>query len=188
MPTAEDPDGARTATLEAFADTIIPGEKRCLDDRAVAGAAVGGGAVAAGALTLLEGEEGGLAPMLAGLAESLNAHATAYAAERGLVLTGDAPPFVELRFVDRTNLVQALTAPGHAERTLWNGVAIFAYMAFDSAAHMSTVDAVAAGHVGLAMMGFAEPDSDGLWRFPDHTYGRQLAPLHSATTASGSLP
>ena len=42
-------DAERTLVLEAFADTIIPGEKRTPDDRAVAGASVGGGAVAAGA-------------------------------------------------------------------------------------------------------------------------------------------
>ncbi|MET8067907.1 DUF5987 family protein, partial [Micromonospora sp. NPDC005313] len=35
-------------TLEAFADTIIPGERRHATDRAVAGAADGGGAVASG--------------------------------------------------------------------------------------------------------------------------------------------
>src|SRR4051812_23930655 len=40
-----DPQDTTTLTLEAFADTIIPGEKRSPDDVAVAGAAEGGGAV-----------------------------------------------------------------------------------------------------------------------------------------------
>ena len=36
-------DPATVATLEAFADTLIPGEKRSPDDRAIAGAAPGRG-------------------------------------------------------------------------------------------------------------------------------------------------
>jgi len=47
-------DGTPAAmTLEAFADTIVPGEKRSPDDHAIAGAASGPGAVGAGALELL---------------------------------------------------------------------------------------------------------------------------------------
>jgi hypothetical protein len=181
-------DIPQTLTLEAFADTILPGEKRSADDRSVAGAAEGGGAVAAGAVQLLRMPEGGLAPLLAQLAESLNNHASAYAAARGVALEDAVPPFVALAFPDRTALVQELTHPGHPERELWNGIAIFSYMAFDSAAHMHTTDAIAAGHVGLTWMGFARPDADGLWRFPDHSYGRPLAPKHPDTTPTGSLP
>src|SRR5436190_964444 len=48
------------ATLEAFADTIIPGERRGPDDRAIAGVAPGGGAVAAGALELLAWDATGI--------------------------------------------------------------------------------------------------------------------------------
>jgi hypothetical protein len=51
---------------------------------------------------------------------------------------------------------------------------------------MHTTDAIAAGHVGLATIGFAPPDADGLWRFPAYSYGRQLATLHPDTTPSGS--
>jgi enediyne biosynthesis protein E8 len=181
-----DPQSARTMTLEALADTIIPGDKRGAADRTVAGAVADGGAVAAGAVTLLELPEGGLAPMLDALVLGLNGHAAGYAAEHGLPLDEAVPPFVALPFADRTSLVQALTGRDHPERELWVGVAIFCYMAFDSAAHLHTADAVAAGHVGLATMGFANPDADGLWRFPAHSYGRQLAPLHPDTTLSGS--
>jgi enediyne biosynthesis protein E8 len=35
-------------------------------------------------------------------------------------------------------------------------------------------------------MGLARPDDDGLWRFPQYSYGRRLAELHPHTTASGS--
>ncbi|HYS37141.1 MAG TPA: DUF5987 family protein, partial [Pseudonocardiaceae bacterium] len=41
-------------TLEAWADTIIPGEKRWPDDRAIAGVSTGGGSVAAGAIEVLQ--------------------------------------------------------------------------------------------------------------------------------------
>lgn len=176
----------RTITLEAFADTILPGEKQDPDDRAVAGVTTGGGAVAAGAVTLMESEEGGLAPYLDDLARGLNGAAAQYAAQQQLALDPDLPPFVALPFPHRTGLVQGLMSLDNPDREHWVGIAIFSYMAFDSAAHMHTADAIASGHVGLATMGFAKPDPDGLWRFPDYSYGRALAPLHPATTPSGS--
>ncbi len=190
MPDAEAnaADVARTMTLEAFADTIIPGEKRSPDDRAIAGVAQGGGAVAAGAVELLEHPAGGLAESLGGLMHLLNAHALAYASEQGLVLDDDSvPPFVALSYSDRVALILQLTAPGHPEKAMWVGVALFSNMAFDSAAHMSTIDALAAGHPGLTAMGFAKPDADGLWRFPQYSYGRPLSNLHPLTSENGSL-
>jgi hypothetical protein len=188
VPTPDGYDGyqARTTTLEAFADTIIPGEKRSPDDRAVAGAAAGGGAVAAGAIELLEMPATGIAAALDHLAGALNGHAEAYAAERGLALDGDVPPFVALPYEHRAALVQALTTPGHPEKDGWVLLALFSNMAFDVAAHMHTTDAIAAGHPGLRAMGFAEPDPDGLWRFPAYSYGRVLASPHPDTTPSGS--
>jgi len=173
-------------TIEAFADTIIPGEKRSPDDRAIAGASVGGGAVAAGALELLEQPAGGVAPALDALAFSLNAHAAEYAEERSLVLDDDVPAFVALPFEHRTELVQILTAPDHPEKQLWVGLAMFSNMAFDSAAQMSTVDAFATGHPGLLTLGYSRPDSDGLFRFADFSYGRPLARIHPDTTTTGS--
>lgn len=174
-------------TMEAFADTIIPGEKRGPHDRTVAGAAADGGAVAAGAVEVLELPEGGMAPMLDDLATALNQHAVEYAAERQLVLDEQVPPFVALPFRHRTALVAQLTDRDHPEKEIWVGIAIFSYMAFDSAAHLHTADAVAAGHVGLRTMGFAAPDSDGLWRFPDYSYRRPLADVHPDTTPAGNL-
>lgn len=41
------------STLEAFADTLVPGERRSSSDRAIAGAAPGPGAVQAGVIALL---------------------------------------------------------------------------------------------------------------------------------------
>ena len=177
---------ARTMTLEAFADTVIPGEKRWPDDRAVAGVSEGGGAVASGTLALLESAEGGLADMLDYFADGLNGYAGRYAAENDLALEDSVPPLVALPFPDRTRLVQALTGPDNPEKDLWVGLAMFSFMAWDTGAHMHTVDALAARHPGLTAMGFAQPDSDGLWRFPQFSYGRALARPHPDTTPSGS--
>ncbi|KJK58384.1 regulator [Saccharothrix sp. ST-888] len=177
---------ARTITLEAFADTIVPGEKRSPTDRAVAGAAEGGGAVVAGAIDLLELPGAGLAPDLPNFATALNAHAATYAAEQDLALDGSVPPFVSLSFTHRTELVRRLTAIAHPERPLWVLLALFCNMAYDTGAHRHTAEAMADGHPGLVAMGFGKPDTDGLWRFSDFTYGRPLATSHPDTTASGS--
>ncbi|MGH3661440.1 MAG: DUF5987 family protein [Micromonosporaceae bacterium] len=173
-------------TFEAFADTLVPGERRCPEDRAVAGAAEGGGAVVAGAVDLLQLPEVGLVDALHGLAQALNGHARTYAEERGLRLDPTVPEFVSLPFSDRTTVIRTLTATGHPEKEIWVVLAVFCTMAFDSAAHMPTEAAVAAGHPGLATVGFSAPDPDGLWRFSEHSYGRQLASLHPRTSPSGS--
>lgn len=179
-------DEARTMTLEAFADTIVPGEKRGQDDRAIAGAAPGPGAVAAGALELLHTEATGVTVGLPYLAQAVNDHARAYAGAAGLTLDDTVPPFVALPFEHRTELVRRLTAPGHPEKDGWVGLALFCNMAYDSAAHLHTADAIAAGHPGLLAMGWSTPDPDGLWRFPRYGYGRKLADIHPDTTPSGS--
>jgi hypothetical protein len=182
---AED-DTARTMTLEAFADTIMPGEKRFPGDHAIAGVSEGGGAVAAGAIAMMELPAGGLAPALAELARVLNGHARQFAEDRGTDLDESVPPFVALAYDQRAALVLALTKPGNPGRQLWANLATFSNMAFDTAGHMSTHDALAAGHPGLVTMGFAPPNPDGLWRFPKFSYRRALASLHPNTTASGS--
>jgi hypothetical protein len=63
---------------------------------------------------------------------------------------------------------------------------MFSNMAWDTGGYMHTVDALAAGHPGLLTLGFAPPDADGLWRFPNYSYGRPLAQIHPNTTPSGS--
>ncbi|PSL53392.1 hypothetical protein B0I31_109182 [Saccharothrix carnea] len=176
----------RTMTLEAFADTIVPGAKRSPDDRAVAGASEGGGAVVAGAVDLLETPAAGVAEGLDSLTQMLNGHARDYAAEHGLELDEDVPPFVALAFEHRTALVARLVAPGHPEKDGWVALTLFSNMAFDTGAHMHTLDAIAAGHPGLKAMKFSKPDADGLWRFPAFTYGRPLARKHPDTTPSGN--
>lgn len=177
---------AETLTLEAFADTIVPGEKRFPDDVSVAGACAGAGAVAAGALELLRTPATGVTPGLPYLAETLNKHSVVHAADHELALDGELPAFVALPFAARTAVVRELTRPGHPEKDGWVALALFCNMAFDSAAHLHTADAIRAGHPGLAAMGFFDPGEDGLWRFPGYSYRRKLADLHPNTTPDGS--
>jgi hypothetical protein len=181
-----DTERARTMTLEAFADTILPGEKRSSDDRAVPGVSPGGGAVAAGALDVLRSPEGGMEPALDTMADLLDGHARQYAAEGGIELDETVPAFVALEFADRVALVQRLVAAGHPERDAWISIAMFSTIAFDAAAHRHTTDAVAGGHPGLTTMGFLPAGPDGLWRFGAFSYGRPLARPHPDTTPSGS--
>ena len=49
-------------------------------------------------------------------------------------------------------------------------------------AALRAAEALAAGHPGLTAMGITAPDADGLWRFADYGYGRELARLHPNTT------
>ncbi|WP_026185115.1 DUF5987 family protein [Salinispora pacifica] len=181
-----DAEQTRVMTLEAFADTIVPGQKRSPDDRAIAGVSADGGAVASGALALLEDPASGFALTLAPLSTALNSHATGYAEARGLLLDPGVPPFVALSYDHRTALLSELLSPEHAEREMWVGLALFSNMAFDSAAHIGTHEALAAGHPGLLTIGISRPDEDGRWRFPEYSYGQPLAPLHPDTVASGS--
>ncbi|HEY1624228.1 MAG TPA: DUF5987 family protein [Streptosporangiaceae bacterium] len=172
-------------TLEAFADTFVPGEKRSPDDAAIAGAAPGPGAVAAGAIELLETPATGITSSLDDVVATLNDHASSYATEHDIPLDESVPPFVGLDYEQRSELMRELTAPDHPEKEFWVLTALFCFMAFDTAAHMDTIQAIENGHPGLTMMGFAKPDSDGLWRFPDYSYGRQLARSHPDTTPNG---
>lgn len=181
-----DEEQSRTMTLEAFADTILPGEKRSPDDRAIAGVGKGPGAVEAGALELLHMPATGVTAGLEYLVLSLDNHARAYANDNGVELDGDVPPFVSLSYVDRRKLVSSLVAPGHPEKDGWVALALFCNMSYDSAAHLHTAQAIADGHPGLKAMGLFKPDDDGLLRFKNFSYGRKLAELHPDTTPSGS--
>ncbi|MGI8666797.1 MAG: DUF5987 family protein [Jatrophihabitans sp.] len=181
-----DDETVKTMTLEAFADTIVPGNKRFPEDRAVAGVSEDGGSVAAGAMELLESPAGGLSPWLVGLAGMLNGHATNYANEIGHDLDSTVPAFVSLSHEQRAKLILLLIAPDHPERQGWVNLVMFSNMAFDAGAHLHTTEALAAGHPGLLMLGFQPPEADGLWRFPNYSYGRQLAQIHPNTTATGS--
>ena len=96
------------ATLEAFADTMVPGEKRHALDRAIAGAAPGPGAVQAGAVALLQLPELGVELLLPELAALLNTEATAWALRQGPRAAADPTP------VRRTGLRRPDPSRGHA--------------------------------------------------------------------------
>lgn len=172
-------------TLEAFADTLIPGEKRHPGDRAVAGAADGPGAVQAGAVELLHFPPAGVAPAIAGVAAGLSARAVAYALEHRIALDPTVAPWVSLDFEQRTDLAVRLLGGTDPDRALWEAVGALVFLAFHTAGHLPTAMAVRDGHPGLASIGFPQPDADGLWRFPDHSYRRPLARPHPATTTGG---
>jgi hypothetical protein len=71
---------------------------------------------------------------------------------------------------------------------MWAGLAMFSNMAFDTGAHMHTVDALEAGHPGLIALGYRRPDEDGLWRFKNFSYRKPLAKLHPDTDpTTGSM-
>lgn len=177
-------DAVTRDTLEAFADTVVPGEKRSAGDKVIAGAGAGPGAVQAGAVAVLTLPELPLTPLLPGLAAGVNTEATAYAAAHGVVPEPGLPPFVGLPFEHRTGLLRQMLAEGFVNKG-WTLLAAIAALAFDTAAHLHTPE-VAGEHPGLTYLRFPLPDADGLWRFPEFTYGRALAPLHPATTPSGS--
>jgi hypothetical protein len=176
----------QAATLEAWSDTMIPGEKRWAGDRAIAGAAAGPGAVQAGALTLMHFAPMGLEPALPALVVGLNTEATRYAAEAGVPLDPTVPPFVSLPFRHRTALALELLDKDRPDQLAWYALSAVAFLAFHTAGHLHTANAVRSGHPGLKWIGFPHPDADGLWRFPEFSYRRELARLHPHTTRSGN--
>jgi enediyne biosynthesis protein E8 len=179
-------ESATAQTLEAFADTLVPGERRFPGDLAIAGAVSGPGAVQAGVMDVLTSPRLPLAPLLPEIAALLDARALAYAVTHLILLPPTSPAFVGLSFADRTALVGGLFGPDDLDRPVWQVLSLVVGLAFDTAAHLDTREALAAGHPGLAWLRFPAPDADGLWRFPQFSYGRPLAALHPATTPSGS--
>ena len=177
-----------TTTLEAFADTLIPGQKRYAGDYAVAGVVRGPGAVQAGAVDLMWFPQAAIGPALPGFAAMLNERATAYAAQHQHALDPTLPPFVALSFRDRTMLCLDLLDPSAPDYLAWWALAAMPFIAFHTAGHLHTVDAVRHGHPGLRAIRFPHPDRDGLWRFPHFSYRRRLAHSHPHTTSNGNPP
>jgi enediyne biosynthesis protein E8 len=101
-------------------------------------------------------------------------------------LPWDRPAFVGLPFIHRTALLKRMIAPGEVDRLSWVVLAFLAGLAFDTAAHEHTADAIRAGHPGLAWLSFPPPGPDGLWRFSGYSYRRVLADPHPATTPTGN--
>ncbi|WP_436501718.1 DUF5987 family protein [Actinokineospora sp. HUAS TT18] len=181
---ADATDQTTTMTLEAFADTLLPGAKRFSGDAAVAGAAGPPGGADVGYLDLLCHPLVGLGPMLPGVAAALNARAIWYAATHLILLPLRVPSFVGLTFPHRTAVVDDLLRG--QDRIVWTLMALLASAAFDSAAHRHTAEAVLNRHPGMTFVRFPLPGSDGLWRFPDYSYRRQLSDTHPRTTVAGN--
>jgi hypothetical protein len=165
-------------TLEAFADTLIPGEKRFPTDRAIAGVVSGPGAVQAGALALMNHPPVGIEPTLPAYAATINARAVAYAGTHLIVLDPTVPPMVSLDFSGRTAVVVEILDATTPDQLAFYALAAIPFLAYHTAGHLPTADAIRDGHPGLAAIGFPPPDPDGLWRFPEFSYRRALAPRH----------
>jgi hypothetical protein len=175
-----------TMTLEAWADTLIPGRKRYPSDFAIAGAARGAGAVQAGAVEFMRFGPTGVAAALPAFVAALNGEATGYIASNHLAVDPTLPPFVALRYRDRKRLVASLTdTTSGDEQLFWFAFSGLVFLAYHTAGHLHTVHAMRIGHPGLKAIGFPEPDHDGLWRFPHFSYRRRLAREHPRTTHSG---
>ncbi|MGW1617083.1 DUF5987 family protein [Streptomyces sp. NPDC002285] len=179
-------EGWTVQTLLAFADTLIPGERRFAGDVSVAGAVTGPGAVQAGVVDILTSPQLPLEPLLPAIAALLDTRAVAYAAARLIWLPPLQPPFVSLSFSHRTALVEGLFGSDDLDRPVWQVLSLLVGLAFDTAGQYDTGQAVTHKHPGLMWLGLPEPGSDGLWRFSDFSYGRPLAALHPDTTPSGS--
>jgi hypothetical protein len=141
--------------------------------------------VQAGAVALMRYGPVGLAPARPALAADLDVEATRYATAHGLLPDPTVPPFVALPFEHRTALALELLEGGRPDQLAWYGLAGVAMLAFHTAGHLSTAEAVRSGHPGLAWIDFPAPDPDGLWRYPEFSYRRSLAAVHPATTATG---
>ena len=177
---------AMTATLEAFSDTLIPGAKRYDGDYAIAGVAHGPGAVQAGAVDLMWFPQAAIGPALPALATTLNERASAYAAQHRIALDPTLPPLVGLSFKNRTRLLLELLDPNASDYLVWWALAAMPFLAFHTAGHLHTAEAVRRGHPGLRWIGFPKPDRDGFWRFPHFSYRRRLADSHPQTTRGGN--
>ena len=180
-------DPTLVATLEAFSDTLIPGEKRSPEDRAIAGASTGAGAVQAGAIELMCSPAAGVAAFLPLVAAVLNGEATRFSALSSSTDDLAVPPFVSLDFEQRSALLVELFDKPGPMNLLFFAISAVVFLSYDTAGHLLTADAVRDGHPGLAAIGFPKPDPDGLWRFPVFSYRRRLAREHRRSQRGNPL-
>jgi hypothetical protein len=164
------------ATLQAYADTMLPGRPARRTDlghrihpRAIAGVDDLPGAVEADALALYQHEKIGfdaLAPILLAELEA-----------RSLLRGGD---FLSLRFRDRVAVCVEGLAFSNPLRAVWEAGAAVAFTAFCAAAlsHEQTAEAAS----GYRVMGLPGRAPAG---YSDASYGRELA---RESTDTGSLP
>jgi len=165
-------------TLQAFADTLIPGRRASrtdlgdpIDPRAIAGVDSEPGAVEADALRLfhdpLIGFDALEGPFLADLSA------------RALALRQGA--FLLLPYQDRVRVVLAGLDFGNPTRVLWEAAAAVPFTAFCGAGEHPR--GTSAGCSGYRVMGYPGEAPDGYQH--DFSYGR---PLSRERTRDGSLP
>jgi enediyne biosynthesis protein E8 len=164
------------ATLQAFADTILPGRMATttdlgnpIDPRAIAGADPLPGAVEADALALYHHPEVGF-----------DALAPAFLAEletRSLAHGGD---FLDLDFDNRVQTCLAWRDFANPTRLIWEAAAAVPFTAFCAAALIR--NATAADASGYRVMGLPGTAPNG---YPSYSYRRRLS---KERTRRGSLP
>jgi hypothetical protein len=164
------------ATLQAFADTILPGRRvavtslgHTIDPLAIAGVDYAPGAVEADALALYHHPEVGF-----------DALAPAFLADlevRSLLHGGD---FLHLGFDARVKTCLSGLDFSNPTRVLWEAAAAVPFTAFCAAALIR--NATAADAPGYRVMGLPGVAPDG---YRDFSYGRVLS---AERTRTGSLP
>jgi hypothetical protein len=166
------------ATLQAFADTIIPGRRAsrtdlgdAIDPRAIAGVDSLPGAVEADSLRLFHDPLIGFDALEAPFLADLSGHALAVG----------GGPFLLLPFEQRVQTVLSGLDFGNPTRTLWEAAAAVPFTAFCGAGEHPIGTSQNAS--GYRVMGYPGAAPDGYQR--DYSYGR---PLSRERTRNGSLP
>jgi hypothetical protein len=174
-PGASDP-AITDATLQAFADTMIPGRKaastdlgNAIDPLAIAGVDALPGAVEADALALYHHPEVGFDALAPAFLPDLETHA--------LLQGGD---FLHLGFEARVATCIAGLAFANPTRLVWEAAAAVPFTAFCAAALIP--NATAARASGYRVMGLPGTAPNGYRSF---SYGRRLS---TERTRTGSLP
>jgi hypothetical protein len=164
------------ATLQAFADTIIPGRKAThtdlgdeIDPLAIAGVDDSPGAVEADALRLYHDPLTGFDALAPAFLADLNG--------RALQQGG---PFLTLSFDQRVATVMSGLSFDNPSRTLWEAAAAVPFTAFCAAAEHET--GTAANASGYRVMGYPGAAPNGYRRA---SYRRKLS---NERTRHGSLP
>ena len=164
------------ATLQAFADTILPGRKadttdlgHSIDPLAIAGVDSRPGAVEADALALYHHPEVGFDALEPGFLADLTARSAQYG--------GD---FLHLGFADRVRACLAGFDYSNPTRVLWEAAAAVPFTAFCAAALIP--NATAAQASGYRVMGLPGVAPNG---YRGYSYRRRLS---HERTRSGSLP
>jgi hypothetical protein len=164
------------ATLQAFADTILPGRAanrtdlgNAVDSLAIAGVDPSPGAVEADALALYHHPEVGFDALAPAFLAELEARALTHGAD-----------FLHLGFDARVQTCLAGLDFANPTRLVWEAAAAVPFTAFCAAALIR--NATAAHASGYAVMGLPGTAPNG---YGDFSYGRRLSPERTRT---GSLP